>query len=58
MREIANHEANLMAAAVEETKLKAIIQDQQTNIAGLECKNDRILEQHESITLQYRTKIS
>ncbi|XP_060881211.1 centrosomal protein of 290 kDa-like isoform X2 [Metopolophium dirhodum] len=58
MREIANHEVNLMAASVEEIKLKTIIQDQQTNIAGLECKNDRILEQHESITLQYRTKIS
>ncbi|CAI6368037.1 unnamed protein product [Macrosiphum euphorbiae] len=58
MREIANHEVNLMAASVEEIKLKTIIQDQQTNIAGLECKNDRILEQHESITLQYTTKIS
>ncbi|XP_027846641.2 centrosomal protein of 290 kDa [Aphis gossypii] len=58
MREIANHEVNLMAASVEETKLKTIIQDQQANIAGLECKNDRILEQHESITLHYRTKIS
>ncbi|KAL4149414.1 hypothetical protein QTP88_003367 [Uroleucon formosanum] len=58
MREIANHEVNLMAASVEEIKLKAIIQDQQANIAGLECKNDRILEQHESITLHYMTKIS
>ncbi|XP_060838928.1 centrosomal protein of 290 kDa-like isoform X2 [Rhopalosiphum padi] len=58
MREIANHEVNLMAASVEEMKLKTIIQDQQANIAGLECKNDRILEQHETITLHYRTKIS
>jgi len=58
MREIANHEVNLMAASVEETKLKTLIQDQQANIASLECKNDRILEQHESITLHYRTKIS
>lgn len=57
MREIANHEVNQMKATVEETRLKAIIQDQQTIIAGLECKNDRILEQHDSITERYRVKI-
>lgn len=56
MREIANHEVNQMKATVEETRLKAIIQDQQTIIAGLECKNDRILEQHDSITERYRKK--
>lgn len=58
MREIANHEAVQMASAVEETRLKTTIQDQQTVIAGLECKNDRILEQHDSITERYRTKIA
>lgn len=57
MREIANHETNQMAAAVEETRLKTIIQDQQAVIAGLECKNDRMLEKHDSITERYRTKI-
>jgi len=57
MREIANHEVNQMAATVEETRLKSIIQDQQTVIASLECKNDRILRQHDSITERYRTKI-
>lgn len=46
MREIANHEANQMTASVEEIRLKTIIQDQQATIASLECKNDRILEQH------------
>lgn len=56
MREIANHEVNQMIAAVEETRLKTIIQDQQTIIAGLECKNDRILEQNGSITERYKTK--
>jgi hypothetical protein len=58
MREIANHEAVQMTSAVEETKLKTIIQDQQTVIAGLECKNDRISEQHDLITERYRTKIA
>lgn len=58
MREIAIHEANQMSAVVEETRLKTILQDQQAIIAGLECKNDRILEQHDSITERYRTKIS
>ena len=58
MREIANLEVNLMTASAEEIKLKTIIQDQQANIAGLECKYDRILEQHESITQYYKTKIS
>lgn len=58
MREIANHEAVQMASAVEETRLKTIIQDQQAIIAGLECKNDRISEQHNSIIERYRTKIT
>lgn len=57
MREIANHEVNQMAVSVEEMRLKTLIQDQQTIIAGLECKNDRILEQHDSITERYKTKI-
>lgn len=57
MREIANHEASQLAAAVEEARLKTIIQDQQTVIAGLECKNERISEQHDLITERYRTKI-
>jgi len=57
MREIANYEVNHMTAVVEETRLKTVIQDQQTIIAGLECKNDRILEQHDSITERYRTQI-
>lgn len=57
MREIANHEAVQMAFAVEETRFKTMIQDQQAVIAGLECKNDRILEQHDLITERYRTKI-
>lgn len=57
MREIANHEVNQMAASVEETRLKTIIQDQQAIIAGLECKHDRILEQHDSIVEQNRIKI-
>jgi len=57
MREIANHEVNHMTAAVEEARLKTIIQDQQAVIAGLECKNDRIIEQHDSITERYRTQI-
>lgn len=57
MREISNHEVNHMAAAAEETRLKTIIQDQQAVIAGLECKNDRILEQHDSLTERYRIQI-
>lgn len=58
MREIAIHEANQMSAVVEETRLKTILQDQQTVIAGLECKNDRTSEQYDSIIDRYRTKIS
>lgn len=57
MREIENHEINQMAAAVEETRLKTIIQDQQAVIAGLECKNDRILEKHDSVTERHQIKI-
>lgn len=57
MREIANHEASQMAATVEEVRLKTVIQDQQTIIAGLECKNDTILEQHDSITERSKVKI-
>lgn len=56
MREIANHEANQMATNVEETRLKTVIQDQQAVIAGLECKHDRILEQHDSIAERYKVK--
>lgn len=57
MREIANHEANLMVANAEETRLKTIIQDQQAVIANLECKNDGILEHHDLVMEQNKTKI-
>lgn len=58
MREIANHEVSQMAAAVEEMRLKSIIQDQQTVLAGLECEKDRILEQRNLTTDRYKTKIT
>lgn len=57
MREIANHEVNQMATSVEEMRLKTVIQDQHTIIASLECKNDKILEQHDSITERFKVKI-
>lgn len=56
MREISNHEVNQMAAAVEEARLKAIIQDKQAVIANLECKHDRTLEQHDLTAERNKTK--
>lgn len=58
MREISNHEANQMAATVEETRLKTIIQDQQTVIAGLEFRHDRVLEQYDFNMERNKVKIS
>ncbi|XP_050436659.1 centrosomal protein of 290 kDa isoform X2 [Adelges cooleyi] len=57
MREIASHEDKQIASAIEENRLKALVQDQQTIIANLECKNDDILEKYNSITERYKTKI-
>lgn len=46
-----------MTSSIEETRLKTIIQDQQATIAGLECKNDRISEQHNLITERSKIKM-
>ncbi|XP_050520658.1 centrosomal protein of 290 kDa isoform X2 [Daktulosphaira vitifoliae] len=57
MREISTLEEKQIAAEVEDAKLKSTIQDQQTTIANLECKNDEIIEQYNSNNDHFKTKI-